>query len=602
MKKLKVLSVHGLGDQRQSTWKEDWPKAIQAVFPAAPSLELEFEFVEYDDIFEGVNLSAWEVAAAVAKLAASGVSSIFKREKGVLGDAPHTVRWTAGYIVAWVNDERFKKKSRARVFERIKAFQPDLILAHSLGSLVTYNAFTHKDAAAPDVAPLLAQATYVTFGSQINNPFVVGNLTNGRVQALPVAFWHHLYNRDDDVFTAPIKNWAAPNFRQTDTPFDLPGVGDHAAEGYFQHTNTIENVWRPIGALAVGAREFVGLSEQVSGPAPGVTKGGVKAKAAASGGRAPRRKALLVGINDYPNVGDRLEGCVNDVFTMSSVLQECGFAAESIRVCLDGRATAEGILQRLEWLMDGAREEDELVFYYSGHGAQVPEYGENFEPDRNVEVLAPWDFDWTPERAISDDQIHGLYAQLPYETRLAMIFDCCHAGGIHRNGGARARGLTPPDDIRHRELRWDTKTRMWVPRDFRRQGKGFTDDGVLETRYFGKDGSTERLGRAAMRRTLSTKAYEDRKAGDQPDIPVGPYLPLIIEACGEGELSYEYRHGAVSHGAFTYSLAAILREKKKITFQALIDQAAERLDDLGYAQKPQILGPSALVGALTPWR
>ena len=600
MKTLKVLSVHGLGDQRQSTWKEDWPKAIQAVFPAVAGLELEFEFIEYDDIFEGVNLSAWEVAGAVAKLAASGVTSIFKREKGVLGDAPHTVRWTAGYVVAWVNDDRFKKKSRARVFERIKAFQPDLILAHSLGSLVTYNAFTHKDAAAPDVAPLLAKATYVTFGSQINNPFVVGNLTNGRVQALPVAFWHHLYNRDDDVFTAPIKNWAAPNFRQTDTPFDLPGVGDHAAEGYFQHTNTIENVWRPISALAIGAREFVGLSEQVSALAP--TKSGAKSKVATSGGRAPRRKALLVGINDYPNAGDRLEGCVNDVFTMSSVLQECGFPAESIRVCLDGRATAEGILQRLEWLMDGAREEDELVFYYSGHGAQVPEYGENFEPDRNVEVLVPWDFDWTPERAISDDQIHCLYAQLPYETRLAMIFDCCHAGGIHRNGGARARGLTPPDDIRHRELRWDLKTRMWVPRDFRRQGKGFTEDEALETRYFGKDGATERLGRAAMRRTLSTKAYEDRKAGDQPAIPAGPYLPLIIEACGEGELSYEYRHGAVSHGAFTYSLAAILREKKKITFQALVEQTGARLSDLGYAQKPQILGPSAHVGALTPWR
>ena len=35
----------------------------------------------------------------------------------------------------------------------------------------------------------------------------------------------------------------------------------------------------------------------------------------------------------------------------------------------------------------------------------------------------------------------------------------------------------------------------------------------------------------------------------------GPYLPLIIEACGEDEFSYEYRHGATSHGAFTFSLA-----------------------------------------------
>jgi hypothetical protein len=34
---------------------------------------------------------------------------------------------------------------------------------------------------------------------------------------------------------------------------------------------------------------------------------------------------------------------------------------------------------------------------------------------------------------------------------------------------------------------------------------------------------------------------------------VGPYLPLIIEACQEKEFSYEYRDGATSYGAFTYA-------------------------------------------------
>ena len=39
----------------------------------------------------------------------------------------------------------------------------------------------------------------------IVNRFDLRNLTNGRVQPLPVKFWHHLYNRHDDVFTAQIK-------------------------------------------------------------------------------------------------------------------------------------------------------------------------------------------------------------------------------------------------------------------------------------------------------------------------------------------------------------------------------------------------------------
>ncbi len=601
MATLKVLGVHGLGDQRHSTWKEDWPKAIEAVFPTPNGLRLEFQFVEYDDIFEDTSLSSWDVAGAVAKLLVSGVGSIFRRERGVLGDLPHDVRWTAGYVVAWVNDEAFKKKSRARVLTRIQEYQPDVILAHSLGSLITYNAFTHKDATASTVAPLLARATYVTFGSQINNPFVIGNLTNGRVQELPVSFWHHLYNKEDDVFTAPIKNWGARNFRQTETPFDLPGIGDHAAEGYFQHVNTVDNVWRPIGALANGARDFTGLAEQQAEPAakPEGKKSEARAEPQA---RAPRRKALLVGINEYPAERDRLEGCVNDVFTMSSVLQECGFPADTIRACLDDRATAAGILQRLEWLLDDAAPGDELVFYYSGHGAQMPEYGENFEPDHNVEMLVPWDFDWTPEKAIADDQIHELYAQLAYDVRLALIFDSCYSGGIHRDGAARARGITPPDDIRHRQLKWDAKTGMWVPRDFRPQGRGFTDNKALETRYFGKDRSTERLGRAAMRRGLSASELEKRRKDGQPDIPDGPYLPLIIEACGEGQLSYEYRHGATSHGAFTFSLAAILRERKKLSFQDLVDETGKRLKYLQYDQKPQILGPSVVVKANVPWR
>ena len=212
---------------------------------------------------------------------------------------------------------------------------------------------------------------------------MIRNLTNGRVQPLHVGFWHHLYNVHDDVFTAPIRLRDAPNFEQTETPFDDDGIADHAAESYFRHRATIENVWRPIGAEAVGARS-VRLGADRQRPAPASAQG------------RKTQKALLVGINDYPDPAQRLEGCVNDVFTMSSVLQDCGFPPEAIRTCLDDRATAEGILSRLKWLLDDPRPGDELVFYYSGHGARIPEYGDDFEPDHHVESLVPWDFDWSP--------------------------------------------------------------------------------------------------------------------------------------------------------------------------------------------------------------
>ncbi len=585
-KNLTILCVHGLGDHRVSDWNAAWREAIGTSFPAVAGLTLDFRFVTYDDIFEDTDISLVESVKALWKLTKSGISSIGRRQRGAVSELNDKIKWTAGYVVAWVEDEAFKRASRRRILEAVQEHRPDVILAHSLGSLVTYNAFSHADAETPEVEALLRRCTYVTFGSQIANPFVIRNLTNGRILPLNVGFWHHLYNLHDDVFTAPIRLRDMPNFSQTETPFDLEGVGDHAAEGYFRHRSTIENVWKPIGASAIGARTF-------NAPRP--------ARA-----RAPRvetrkkRKALLVGINNYPDPSQRLEGCVNDVFTMSAVLQDCAFAPESIRTCLDERATADGILSRLEWLLDDPKPGDELVFYYSGHGARIPEYGEDFEPDHHVETLVPWDFDWSPEKAISDDQIYSLYSQLPYDCRLILIFDCCHSGDMHRVGGARPRGITPPDDIRHRELRWDSKTGMWVSRDFMRINDKFTRQKEVAANFFGHGGATERLGRASMLRGLSASQYERLKK-ENDAAALGPYLPVIIEACGEEEYSYEYRDGATSHGAFTFSLAKILRREKSITFESLVEKTRDQLADLQYEQVPQILGPSSILRQKVPF-
>jgi hypothetical protein len=582
---LKILGVHGLGDHRNSDWQSKWPAAVRAAFPVIDSLTLDFDFVTYDDIFDSTDISWLDSAAAVWKLTKSGISSI-GRPRGVLSDLSDKIKWSAGYVVAWVEDEDFKRRSRQRILDAVAAQQPDIILAHSLGSLVTYNAFSHADAQQAEIKDQLAKADYITFGSQIGNPFVISNLTNGRILPLGVRNWRHLYNAYDDVFTAPIRLPEMPTFRQTETPFDIDGFGDHAPESYLGHRATIENVWKPIAAAATGSmaqrRARVPLKKTPAQP------------------RKKMQKALLVGINDYPDPAQRLEGCVNDVFTMSAVLQGCGMPAEAIRVCLNERATTDGILSRLQWLLDDPRPGDELVFYYSGHGARVPEYGVDFEPDHHVETLVPWDFDWTPERWIADDQIFNLYSQLPYDTRLVMIFDCCHSGGIHRDGGARPRGIVPPDDIRHRELKWDREARMWVRRDFSRINKDFTPNKTLAVDYFGTDGATQRMGRASMLRGIKAAEYEKLKKAQDPSA-LGPYLPVIIEACSEDEFSYEYRHGATSHGAFTFSLASILERSKAISFEDLVKATGKQLQELGYAQKPAILGPGSILKYNVPW-
>ena len=157
--------------------------------------------------------------------------------------------------------------------------------------------------------------------------------------------------------------------------------------------------------------------------------------------------------------------------------------------------------------------------------------------------------------------------------------------------------MTPPDDIRHRELKWDIKTQMWVSRDFKRINKDFTRQKETAVDYFGRDGATKRLGRAAMLRGLTAGKY-NRLKGETKSRPIGACLPLIIEACAEDQFSYEYRHGATSHGAFTFSLASILRRekaaKRSVNFDQLVAKIRGQLVDLEYDQTPQILGPTAI--------
>ena len=581
--KIRVMCVHGLGDHRSSNWKDEWQETIEAVLEPNSNVTFEFRFVTYDPIFEKTKISVAETIAALGKLAWSGASNIGRRRRGFITDATDRVRWTAGYVVAWVEDDGFKETTRQLVHDEIKSFRPDVILAHSLGSLVTYDALSHENAKSGQLAKLLKNTLYVTFGSQIGNPFVLGNLSHGRVQRLAVKHWHHLYNYHDNVFTAQLNLQGVDNFSQMLTPFDIEGAADHDASAYLAHAATRASFWRPLVAQTVGAKVF----------------GGADPWSLPRTQRKTRHRAVLVGIDNYPNDADRLYGCVNDVFSMSAALQDCGFEPSEIRTCLDDRATADGILARLEWLVDDARDGDQLVFFYSGHGARLAEYGTNNEPDRLSETLVPYDFDWTPERGISDEQIFDLYAQLSYDVQFLMIFDCCHSGGMHRQGGARARGITPPDDIRHRELEWDRKEQMWVDRDFDGINRNFARRKRDAAAYFGENGVTLRLGRAAPLRVENHRTYE--RALEKSEGPVGPFLPLIIEACAEHELSYEYRHGATSYGAFTFCLTSILRKEKDVTYAELVSLAGERLKRLGYRQMPQVLGPTKYMNAKVPF-
>jgi hypothetical protein len=120
--------------------------------------------------------------------------------------------------------------------------------------------------------------------------------------------------------------------------------------------------------------------------------------------------------------------------------------------------------------------------------------------------------------------------------------------------------------------------------------------------YVGKNGSTRRLGRAM---TLRSKSNSDFDKTRRALGHLGPYLPILLEACQEQQFSYEYRDGATSYGAYTFCMAKVLRENRKRginpSFKELSEQVALKLQRLKYNQTPNLIGAKDRIASPVPW-
>ena len=169
------------------------------------------------------------------------------------------------------------------------------------------------------------------------------------------------------------------------------------------------------------------------------------------------KKALLVGINRYPDPRNELKGCVNDVRQMAETLKRrYGFPGDgNMRILTDARATTKAILDGLSWLTAGASPGDSLVFHYSGHGSQVPDRNGDETTDRLDEILCPYDLDW--DHPLTDDDLAAACANVPQGALLTVILDCCHSG-------TGLRDFAPSADRSPHRRRCASRTRRRRPR------------------------------------------------------------------------------------------------------------------------------------------
>lgn len=225
------------------------------------------------------------------------------------------------------------------------------------------------------------------------------------------------------------------------------------------------------GVLALAFAGAVACSGEAT-PSPGEAASPSAAEVAPWPEPADRsRLALLVGVQDYaPGTDPRfaaLEGPRNDVGLMRGLLLErFGFDERSILTLVDGQATLQGIVAGFsDWLVRYARPESEVLFYFSGHGSQVPDRSGREESGFDSSYVA---FDSRTRGRdgafdLSDDAMHALLQSLARITgRITVITDACHSGGSMRGqvrgvragpagreatGGASYAGFWP-DSIR----------------------------------------------------------------------------------------------------------------------------------------------------------
>lgn len=264
---MRILCVHGVGghdlipEPRKRQWRSEWRRAIFDSRNAAkgnparpfgatdpshiftsdePSNVLttpSFQFAAYDDLFTR-RVSGWSIRRAVAGLSKDSTGPVY-RLLGLLGRRlDPKLRDTVGMVAAWLNSSKIRARCRDRIATYLR--DGDFIFAHSLGSLIVYDLLRQRPS-------LQTSHTLVTFGSQIGNPFTWSAL-GGKPEPLGgLAKWWHLFNRNDEVFTASLGGRGFANtetFTQLDTQFDDPGLGaDHAVRGYLTHEAT-RGIWR----------------------------------------------------------------------------------------------------------------------------------------------------------------------------------------------------------------------------------------------------------------------------------------------------------------------------------------------------------------------
>jgi hypothetical protein len=165
--------------------------------------------------------------------------------------------------------------------------------------------------------------------------------------------------------------------------------------------------------------------------------------------------ALVIGINDYPNLGGHsLRGARADAEDIAAVLEKDGVA--DLTLLRDQEATRATIVGDMDRLIATSAAGDLVIVTYAGHGMQTPEYPRWRGIDKNGvnEQIALSSFSFSGRGAgevIVNEEVRAWLSRLDAKGVDALVvWDSCFGGGM--------RGIAPGGgEIRVRQVQGDVE-------------------------------------------------------------------------------------------------------------------------------------------------
>src|SRR4029450_2186924 len=169
----------------------------------------------------------------------------------------------------------------------------------------------------------------------------------------------------------------------------------------------------------------------------------------------PSGISLHIGLNavdpkQYSGWSGELAGCEFDAKDMRAVARKHGLAT---RLRLTKSATRSRILGVLKRAAKKLKRNDIFFLTYSGHGGQVPNTDNDFEPDGFDETWCLYDGE------LIDDELYTALGQFAAGVRISVPPDTCHSGTVLREARLAALGMRP---VRPRMMPRDIALRVYM--------------------------------------------------------------------------------------------------------------------------------------------